>query len=216
MKIYLREREWENGRWMELAQTRAQWEFGINNVETLGSATSVRTSVLRIRTLPQMDKVEYLTIMWLLRQNLGLYLFTCLHINAGCARYRIWLRNCATSRKVAGSSPGCSGIFNLPNTFSRTMALGLTQPLKKMSTRNLPGVKSGRRVGLTTLLPSVSRMSENVGASTSRKPKGLHGLYRDNFTLPYKCLTSSIWMRSCDSEICGSGQICETLSIASI
>jgi hypothetical protein len=30
----------------------------------------------------------------------------------------------------------------------------------------------------------MSRMSENVGASTSRNPKGLHGLYRDNFTLP--------------------------------
>jgi hypothetical protein len=25
-------------------------------------------------------------------------------------------------------------------------------------------------------------MSENVGASTSRNLKGLHGLYRDNFT----------------------------------
>jgi hypothetical protein len=25
-------------------------------------------------------------------------------------------------------------------------------------------------------------MSENVGASTSGNPKGLHGLYRDNFT----------------------------------
>jgi hypothetical protein len=28
----------------------------------------------------------------------------------------------------------------------------------------------------------MSRMSENVGASTSRNPKGLHGLYVDNFT----------------------------------
>jgi hypothetical protein len=28
-------------------------------------------------------------------------------------------------------------------------------------------------------------MSENVGASTSRNPKGLHGLYGDNFTLLY-------------------------------
>jgi hypothetical protein len=28
----------------------------------------------------------------------------------------------------------------------------------------------------------VSRMSENVGASTSQNPKGLHGLYRDSFT----------------------------------
>jgi hypothetical protein len=44
------------------------------------------------------------------------------------------------------------------------------------------GVKSGRRVGLTNLPPSVSRMSENVGASTSRNPKGLH---RDNFTFTY-------------------------------
>jgi hypothetical protein len=25
-------------------------------------------------------------------------------------------------------------------------------------------------------------MSENVGASTSRNPKGLHGLYRESFT----------------------------------
>jgi hypothetical protein len=29
--------------------------------------------------------------------------------------------------------------FNLPNTSSRTMALGSTQPLTEMSTRNLPG-----------------------------------------------------------------------------
>jgi hypothetical protein len=44
------------------------------------------------------------------------------------------------------------------------------------------GVKSGQSVGLTTLPPSMSRMSESVGASTSRNPKGLHGLYRYNFT----------------------------------
>jgi hypothetical protein len=45
------------------------------------------------------------------------------------------------------------------------------------------GVKSGRCVGLTILPPSVSRMSENVGALTSCNPKGLHSLYR--MTLPY-------------------------------
>jgi hypothetical protein len=38
--------------------------------------------------------------------------------------------------------------FNLPNPFSRTIALGWTQPLTEMSTRNLPGGK-GR-------LPSMS------------------------------------------------------------
>jgi hypothetical protein len=31
--------------------------------------------------------------------------------------------------------------FNLPNPSSRTMARGSTQPLTKMSTRNLPGGK---------------------------------------------------------------------------
>jgi hypothetical protein len=70
--------------------------------------------------------------------------------------------------------------LNLPNPSSHTMALGLTQPLTEMSTRNLPGGK--KAAGLITLSPSVSWMSEDVGASTSRNPKGLHSLYRDNFT----------------------------------
>jgi hypothetical protein len=33
------------------------------------------------------------------------------------------------------------GVFNLPNPSSHTMALGSTQPLTEMSTRNLPGGK---------------------------------------------------------------------------
>jgi hypothetical protein len=66
--------------------------------------------------------------------------------------------------------------FNLPNPSSRTKALGSTQPLTEMSTRNLPGGKSGRHVGLTTFPPSMIRLAENVEASTSRIPKGLHGL----------------------------------------
>jgi hypothetical protein len=55
---------------------------------------------------------------------------------------RSWLRHYATSRKVAGSIPDeVIGFFNWPNHSSRTMALGLTQPLTEMSTRNLPGGK---------------------------------------------------------------------------
>jgi hypothetical protein len=78
-------------------------------------------------------------------------------------------------------------IFYLPNPSRRTMALGSTQPNKNEYQESSWGVKSGRRVGLKTLLPSMSRMSENVGASISRNPKGLHGLNRENFTL--LCLT---------------------------
>jgi hypothetical protein len=55
------------------------------------------------------------------------------------------LRHYATSRKVAGSIPdeviGFFFFFDLPNPSSRTMALGSTQPLTEMSTKNLLGGK---------------------------------------------------------------------------
>jgi hypothetical protein len=54
-------------------------------------------------------------------------------------RYRSWLSHYGTSRMVAGSIPDeAIGLFNLPNPSNRTTALGLTQPLTEMSTRNLP------------------------------------------------------------------------------
>jgi hypothetical protein len=56
------------------------------------------------------------------------------------------------------------GLFNWPNPSSRTMALGPTQPLTEMSTRNLPGVKGGRHLGLTILPQSVSRLSRKCGS----------------------------------------------------
>jgi hypothetical protein len=49
-------------------------------------------------------------------------------------RQRSWLRHYAISRKVAGSSPDEVDFFH-PS--SRTMALGSTQLLTEMSTRNL-------------------------------------------------------------------------------
>jgi hypothetical protein len=50
-------------------------------------------------------------------------------------------RHYATSWKVAGSNPNEVTFFFLPNHSSLTMALGSTQPLTEMSTRNLPGGK---------------------------------------------------------------------------
>jgi len=43
------------------------------------------------------------------------------------------------------------------------MALGSTQPLVKMSTRNIPGCKDGRCVWLTTSLPTCAECHENLG-----------------------------------------------------
>jgi hypothetical protein len=69
-----------------------------------------------------------------------------------------WLRHCATSREVAGSNPDEMDFFF---------------PIYLKG----KGVKGGCRIRLTTLPPSVSRLSrENVGASMSYNPVGLHSL----------------------------------------
>jgi hypothetical protein len=59
-------------------------------------------------------------------------------------RWCSWLRHCATNRNDAGSIPnGVTGIFHWHNRIGRIMALGSTQPLTEMSTRNLSwGVKA--------------------------------------------------------------------------
>jgi hypothetical protein len=66
------------------------------------------------------------------------------------------------SRNVAGSNLDEMDFFNVPNPSSRTMALVLTQLLTEMSTRKSSGGgggKGGRRVRLTILPPSMSRLS---------------------------------------------------------
>jgi hypothetical protein len=62
-----------------------------------------------------------------------------IHIDIIQAPKQSWLRHYATSRKVAGSSSDEVDFSNLPKPSSRTMALGSSQPLTGMSTRNLPG-----------------------------------------------------------------------------
>jgi hypothetical protein len=74
------------------------------------------------------------------------------------------------------------------------MALGLTQPLTEMSTRKLPGGE-GRPVDKTDTLTAicVPIYLENVGASTSHNPMGLHELYLDNFAfLPFTAFVYNV------------------------
>jgi len=74
-------------------------------------------------------------------------------------------KRCATSRTVPGSIPGgVTGFFSDVFPSGRTMALGSTQPLVKMSTRDIPGGKGGRCVRVTTLPHLSDEGHENLGA----------------------------------------------------
>jgi hypothetical protein len=83
------------------------------------------------------------------------------------------LKHCAARWKIAVSiSDGVNGIFYLHNYFGHTMAIGSTQTLTDMSTRNISWrVKAAgaRADNLTTLM---WRLSRNLGASTSWKFQG--------------------------------------------
>ena len=63
-----------------------------------------------------------------------------------------WLRHCATSRNVAGSfHDGVTGIFHWHDLSGGPIALGSTQPLMEMSTRNISwGVKATGAEGWQT------------------------------------------------------------------
>ena len=91
---------------------------------------------------------------------------------------------CATSRTVPGSIPGgVTGFFSDMSPSDRSMALGSTQPLVKMSTTNIPGGKGGRCVRLTTS-PTSRALRHEI---CEPKPPGTFwattGLLRDSFTL---------------------------------
>jgi hypothetical protein len=72
--------------------------------------------------------------------------------------------------------------FNLPNPSSRTMALVSTQPLTKMSTRNLPGGKNRPATRADNLAAICEPNVWKYGSLNLSNPKGLHGLYRENST----------------------------------
>jgi hypothetical protein len=102
-----------------------------------------------------------------------IYLPPWLHI---CHFYLFNYFHYAASRKFDGLIPDeVIRFFSLLNHSSCNMALGSTYPLREISTRNLLGGK-GRLAPHRHLW---TNCLESVGASTSHKPMGLHGLLRE-------------------------------------
>jgi len=66
---------------------------------------------------------------------------------------------------------GVTGFFSAAFPSDGIMALGSTQPLVKMSARNIPGGKGGRCVRLTTYHHTLP-LSQNLGDLTSQNPVG--------------------------------------------
>jgi hypothetical protein len=97
------------------------------------------------------------------------------HLLGWGTRYQGWLRHYATCRKVAGSIPEWD-YWTFPS--SRYMGLGSTQHLTEMSTINLPGGKlAAGKYGWQPHRDLWADFLQNVGASTSHNPKGLHSLW---------------------------------------
>jgi hypothetical protein len=94
----------------------------------------------------------------------------------GDTLYRSSLSHYATSRKVADSIPDdVIRFLNWPYPWSRNLALVWTQPLIEMNIRNLPAGKgrpARKADNLTAIWEPI--VYENVAASTSHNPIGLH------------------------------------------
>jgi hypothetical protein len=80
-------------------------------------------------------------------------------------------------------------IFSIYLTFSAALQpFSRLSPWQKWVPAIFVGVKGGRRVRLTPLPPSVSRLSrEDVGASMSHNPMGLHGVLEEYLFYLYTC-----------------------------
>jgi hypothetical protein len=87
------------------------------------------------------------------QRSLGSCLGTCL-LKPRLSLSEMIFISSQSCQKTVGSIPDeITGFFNWPNPFSCTVALGLTQPLTEMSTRNLPGSKGWLACKADSLTP---------------------------------------------------------------
>jgi hypothetical protein len=88
---------------------------------------------------------------------------------------------------ASGSIRGVvTGFFSDISPSDRSMALGSTQLLVKMSARNIPGGKGGRCVRLTTSPPSRAECHEIREPKPPETLWATSGLLQDSFTLRSK------------------------------
>jgi len=136
---------------------RCVWSRNLNNEEAMTRVGSQRHRKKVTKT--SIYECSDLNEVSIPGEGDGIY-YLSIHVQA------IW--------SFAGSIPdGVIGFFHWHNAFSRTMALGLTQPLTEMITRNISwGVRRPvrRADSLTTFM---CRLSWNLGASPSWSPQGL-------------------------------------------
>jgi len=130
--------------WTEFIKQAEEWRAVVNaamNINVPFNAGNFWTSwgsvTWSLRSLLQV--VSWWVSNW--QSNFGT--FSCLwntHSKGKGARcwWGSWLRHCAKSQKIVGSTPdGVIEIFHWHHPSGRTIALGSTQPLTEMSTRNI-------------------------------------------------------------------------------
>jgi hypothetical protein len=113
----------------------------------------------------------------------------------GDKRQRSWLRHYATNWKIADSNPDeVIGFFNRLNPSSRTMALGSTQPLTEMSTRNLPGGKGRpvRKADNLIVYTKCGSLDVSQPYVASRPVKGIDLPYPVNWEHKYRDLVLQV------------------------
>jgi hypothetical protein len=121
--------------YMILLSIFGSWMF----IPTLTAVIRLKREVLHAAwyLIPAVNTQSFWCLYLISFMYIDFYSFYSLLDYTWGTRWRSWLRHCATNRKVAGSIPdGVTGIFQWLNPSGRIVALGSTQPLIEMSTRN--------------------------------------------------------------------------------